>query len=380
MNILFLVFHFPPISGGGVIVAVDLVNTLAKLGHKITVITPNVEWIGPKYEPEINSNVKVIYVEVPSKTKIKVAARLCKKPLQKKAEELGKKEKFDFVFSIFHPFHFAPRAAVACANKLNIPSIVKIDDALFEKASGIKAIQRKIEKRINSKTLQNSSHLLVMNEETRKIVNEYYNVENKKISIIPNGIDLAFFDIQERGKEKIILFLGAMYHHRGIDFLLKTVKKVSKEIPDVKFVLIGEGPEKEKLEEIVRKEKISNYVIFKGWIDRKQIPKELSNASIGIGPLKLTTVTQNALPIKVLEYMVSGLPIIALKGTLPSNVLLDKENGFFVDNVNTLSEKLIELLNDFELNTKMGNKSIQMAQKFSWENIVNQIIEIQKKL
>ena len=55
MNILAIFFHFPPISGGGVIVAVDIVNSLAKNGHEITVLTPNLEWNGPKYEPEINN-------------------------------------------------------------------------------------------------------------------------------------------------------------------------------------------------------------------------------------------------------------------------------------------------------------------------------------
>ena len=67
MNILAIFFHFPPISGGGVIVAVDIVNSLAKSGHEITVLTPNLEWSGPKYEPEINSKVDVMRVNVPSK-------------------------------------------------------------------------------------------------------------------------------------------------------------------------------------------------------------------------------------------------------------------------------------------------------------------------
>ena len=138
MEILAIIFHFPPISGGGVIVAVDLINNFARLGHNVTVLAPDLEWSGPKYEPEIDSRVDVIKVEVPSKSKLKVAARLCKKYLQRKGEELGKQKKFDFIFTIFHPFHLAPSAAVSCAEKLNIPVIVKIDDAVFEKSRGIK--------------------------------------------------------------------------------------------------------------------------------------------------------------------------------------------------------------------------------------------------
>lgn len=377
MKILAIIFHFPPISGGGVIVAVELVNKFAKMGHKVTVVTPDVDWSGAKYEPNIESNVEVIRVKVPSKDKIKIAARRCKKYLQKKGEEIGNKEKFDFVFTIFHPFHLAPSAAVSCAMNLKIPSIVKIDDAVFEKASGIKSIQRKIEKIMHSKTLMKSSHILVVNEETKKIVKNYYNVSGEKILIIPNGVNLSFFNKRKFNK-KSILFSGAMYGHRGIDVLLESAPNIIKKIPDVEFNLLGDGPEINNLKKIVKDKKIEKNVKFQGWIDRNKIPEKLSEASIGIGPLKLTTVTQNALPIKILEYMAAGLPIIAKKGTLPKDVLEDGENGFFIDDVDDLIKKMSLLLTDSKINIKMGEKSLEKVQKFSWEKIAKSILDVEK--
>lgn len=374
MNILAVFFHFPPMSGGGVIVAVDIVNNFAKLGHKVTVITPDLEWSGPKFEPKLDSSIKVIRVETPLKTKIKIAARMCKKKLQKKGEELGKIEQFDFVFTIFHPFHLASSAAVACAKKLKIPSIVKIDDAVYEKSSGIKSIQRKIEKIMNTKTLQNSSKILVVNEEVKKIVVDYYNIQNEKIFVVPNGVEISLFEGTKTYDKKSVLFSGVMYSHRGIDMLLEAAPKVIEKIPEVKFILLGDGSEMNKLKDNVN---IKN-IIFKGWIDREKIPEELKNASIGIGPLKLTTVTKNALPIKVLEYMASGLPIIAKRGTLPKDILDDGKNGFFIDNNKELEEKLILLLNNLELNKQMSKKSIEMIQKFSWGKIIQSIIQLQK--
>ena len=377
MKILAIIFHFPPMSGGGVVVAVDIVNNFAKLGHEVTVITPNIEWSGPRFEPKLDPSIEIIRVDTPSKSKIKIAARRCKKNLQKMGEEIGNKKQFDFVFTIFHPFHLAPSAAVSCAKKLNIPSIVKIDDAIYEKSTGIKSLQRKIEKVMNTKTLQNSSKILVVNEETKKIVEDYYHITNEKIILVPNGVDVTLFKGTKTYDKKIILFSGVMYHHRGIDTLLEAAPKVIENIPEVKFVLLGNGPEIEKLKNIVNEKNISDNVIFKGWIDREQIPQELKNATVGIGPLKLTTVTKNALPIKVLEYMASGLPIIAKKGTLPRDILENGENGFIIDNDEQLAEKLILLLNDLKLNKQMSNKSIKMIEEFSWEKIVQTIIKLQ---
>ena len=374
-----MVFRFAPHSGGAVIVATEIANNLAKLGHKVTVLTPDLPQSGLKYEPEMDSKVKVIRVDTPAKTNIKVAARRCKSNLEKMGKKLGENEKFDFVLTIFHPFHLVPNAAISCARELGIPSIIKVDDAVYEKSSGIKSIQRKIEQMISTKALSKASKILVSNIPSKEIMKSYYKVNEEKISIVPNGVDLSFFKTNKKDPNKVI-FSGVMYHHRGLDVLLEATPKIIKEIPQTKLVLLGDGPEMSKLKEIVRKENLDSNIEFKGWVDRKDIPEHLSNASIGIGPLKRTTVTENALPIKVLEYMASSLPIIAKSGTLPDDVLKNAENGWFIENFSELSEKIIMLEKNPELVEKMGKKSLEMVQKFSWEKIAKSILEIYEKI
>ena len=94
-----------------------------------------------------------------------------------------------------------------------------------------------------------------------------------------------------------------MYYHRGLDILFDALPKVIEEIPEMKLVLLGEGPERGKLQKIVKDKKLEKNIKFVGWVDRNEIPEYLSKSSIGIGPLRSTTVTKNALPIKILEYM-----------------------------------------------------------------------------
>ncbi len=374
MKILVLVFHFPPISGGGVVVITDIINKFAELGNDVTVITPDLDWNGEQFNPKINSKIKVIRTETPSRTKIKIAARRCQSNIKKKAIEIGKLNQFDFVFTIFHPFHLVPKAAVEAAKELGIPSIVKVDDAIYEKASGIKLLQRKIEKMINGKTLRTGTKILVSNNDTKKTIIEEYGVKSEKISIIPNGVDLLLFNTATEKNQKKIVFAGAMYYHRGLDILLEAIPFVIKKISDAKFVLLGSGAEMNKLKKIVSDNNLENSVEFKGWIKREEIPKNISDASIGIGPLRLTDVTSRALPIKVLEYMAVSLPIIAQKGTLPSDVLENEKNGYFIENSNDLAEKIILLLNQPKKVESMGRQSSKMVQKFDWENVVKLII------
>ena len=380
MKILVLVFHFPPISGGGVVVITDIINKFAELGNDVTVITPDLKWDGEQFNPKINSKIKIIRTITPSHTKIKIAARRCQSNIKKKAIEIGKLNNFDFIFTIFHPFHLVPKAAVEAGKELDIPSIIKVDDAIYQKVSGIKSIQRRIEKMINGKTLRSGTKILVSNNDTKKIVINEYNVKSENISIVPNGVDLSLFKTNIKKNPEKIVFTGAMYYHRGLDILLEAIPYVIKKIPNAKFILLGSGGEMNKLKKIVSDKKLEKSVEFTGWINRDKIPQNISDASVGIGPLRLTDVTSRALPIKVLEYMAVSLPVIAKRGTLPLDVLENEKNGYFVDDVEDLVEKIIELLNDPKKVENMGIQSSNMVQKFSWNNVVTDIIENVKKI
>ena len=380
MRILALVFYFPPISGGGSVVPFEILNTLAGLGHDVTVLTPNLEWNDMTYEPDMNSKLKVIRVETPLNNKIKVAARLCYFNLKKKGEEIGKSQKFDFIFTIFHPFHLVPNAATSCGKTLGIPVIVKIDDAIYEKSHGIKLIQRKIEKILNKRSLKNATKLLVSNNGTKELVSSFYNIPESKISIVPNGIDISLFEKIHIPKKKNIVFSGGMYYHRGLDILLDAAPDIIKKIPDARFILIGSGPENQKLKNIVKEKKLDANVEFKGWISRAEIPHHLKESCIGIGPLRSTDVTKNALPIKVLEYMSSSLPIIAAEGTLQEDILKNGQNGYFIKNADELAKKIILLLQNDKVREDMGEKSREIVSQFDWKNVVTNIIKEYEKV
>jgi glycosyltransferase involved in cell wall biosynthesis len=368
-----MVFHFPPISGGGVIVIVELANKLAELGNDVTILTPKLDWNGEIYNPSLDPRISIIRIETPSSNNMKVAARRCYFSMKEKADELIKDSKYDFILTIFHPFHLVPKAAVACGQKYNLPVIVKIDDAIYEKSKGLKSIQRKIEKIINSKTLRKASRILVSNESTRNLVSKYYKIAADKISVVPNGVDTRNFYSGKEPSNQII-FSGVMYYHRGVDVLLESASNVIQSIPDVQFVLLGSGPEMEKLVEFTKKHSLTKNIKFLGWVDREQISEYLAESAIGVGPLRVTDVTKDALPIKVLEYMASHLPILAKRGTLSSDILIDGENGFFVNDANELAKKIIYLLQNQNVRSKMGQKSRDIVEKYDWKIIAQSII------
>ena len=92
-----MVFHFPPISGGGVVVVVDLANTLAEMGHDVTILAPDLDWESEKYNPKLNESIKIVNVNIPSKSNLKIAARRCYPNMKKIGTKLCHEEKFDLI-------------------------------------------------------------------------------------------------------------------------------------------------------------------------------------------------------------------------------------------------------------------------------------------
>ena len=88
-----MVFHFPPISGGGVVVIVELANKFAQLGHDVTILTPDLDWSGEKYEPELDEKILIHKIETPSRSNLKIAARRCFDNMKKNGVKLGKQKK-----------------------------------------------------------------------------------------------------------------------------------------------------------------------------------------------------------------------------------------------------------------------------------------------
>jgi len=384
MRVLILSLVYPPPSTGGAIVVYEITQALSNLNNEVSVLMPAVEWkeLIEHEDAELDEKAKVLKVNVPFADRPKVAARACYTNMLSESLEFAKEFKPDFILTFFHPFHRVTHAAVQCAKKLSIPSLVKVEDIAFEKPKGIvKKIQRGIEKGSNAKALNAADHVFVANDYVARQASELYGVSNGKISILPNGVNTDRFKPTRKEQGKTIVFTGVMYYHRGLDFLIEHAPKIIERNTDVKFRLVGAGPELDKLQELVSAKRLEQYFEFTGWVGWQKIPKMLADATVGIGPLKHTQVTHQAMPIKVLEYMASGLPIVALENTLPANVLRHENNGYFVKDGDDFVEKVTRLLSDRDLNNAMGRKSREIAeQEFDWKKIASKLIESYQKL
>ncbi|GAQ24565.1 glycosyltransferase family 4 protein [Tepidanaerobacter syntrophicus] len=153
---------------------------------------------------------------------------------------------------------------------------------------------------------------------------ESIGLDSSKVRYINNGVDLEEFnqnktryvlEDEDLGDDSTfkVLFTGAIGEANAIYRIVDAAKIfIDKGIEDIKFYIFGDGPEKEKLQNRVQEDKVTN-VIFKGRVDKRYVPSILSRADLNIFCLEyLPNLFKYGLsPNKMFEYFASGHPIVS---------------------------------------------------------------------
>jgi len=201
--------------------------------------------------------------------------------------------------------------------------------------------------------------------------------------VIPGGVDISRFkpvntsainkEFDLKGK-KVVVFAGKLTKYKGVNFLVKAAPKIHGEI-----LIVGNGPERNRLEEMVKEKNITN-VRFLGHMGDQtdKLVALYSRADVFVAP----SIWDEPLGLVILEAMACETPVVVTrKGGIPLAVKEGK-NGLFVKprNSNDIALTVNKLLDDDVLREKMGKKAREIAiTKFSWELIGEKFIHIYEK-
>ncbi|MBM7558305.1 glycosyltransferase [Marinitoga litoralis] len=216
-----------------------------------------------------------------------------------------------------------------------------------------------------------------------------YGVPEEHVVVIPTGIDINKFnkpiewDIRKEydinPDEKIILFVGRLGPEKNIDFLIKVIHEVYHEEKNIKFVIVGDGVERDKLEDIVIDYDLHEKVIFTGGQPREKVLDAYKQADLFI--FASYTETQG---LVVLESMAAGTPVVAL-GKMGVYDLLNHENagGIMIKelNENDFAHEILRVLRDKELYKNLSENAINFVKEnYSIEVSVKKILEVYENL
>jgi glycosyltransferase involved in cell wall biosynthesis len=202
-------------------------------------------------------------------------------------------------------------------------------------------------------------------------------VEGEKISTLPMGVDEEFVE-SGRDREKkvdaqghIVLSNRNLLPIYNVSLLIRAIPGVIHEEPGVRFLIAGEGPERENLEGEAEKLNIDRSIQFIGRVPHVEMPNLLAKADIYV-----STSLHDGTSISLLEAMASGsFPIVT---DIPSNRewISDGENGFLVprDDEEYLARRIIESLHNPSLLEKSCQKNLSIiGEKALWPMVIKKI-------
>lgn len=219
---------------------------------------------------------------------------------------------------------------------------------------------------------------------------------NKKVYWLKNGVDIKFYDVNKTqsqsnawrkangySEEDFILFYGGIIGHaQGLDIILNAAK-ISEDKPKIKFVMLGSGPEKERLLALKEELKLNNLEFYDA-VPKTKMQEIIMDMNATIVPLKKLDLFKGAIPSKIFENLALKKPILlGLEGEA-KELFIDEGNcglAFEPENKEDLVKQILTLYNNPELSKHLGENGLKYAsENFNRDKIAEGLFEELKKL
>ena len=234
---------------------------------------------------------------------------------------------------------------------------------------------------VNTFSIDNADSITAVSRYIAEEANNRLGIK-KNISIIPNFVDHHLFspvspDKNQRHRRQVVLIHISNFRPvKRIQDLVMAMKYVVQEVEESQLVLVGDGPEKHRIEHLVDELNLKRNIIMTG--NRRDIINLLRYSDIFI----LCSEMESA-PITLLESMSSGLPVIAAEvGGIPE-LITNGKNGFLVPpkSPKNLAEKILELIKDKDLRIKIGSQARKtVINKFTVNKVIPKYEEVYRRV
>jgi len=201
------------------------------------------------------------------------------------------------------------------------------------------------------------------------------------IRIWARGVDTELFNPKYRDMEwrrangfddddKIVTFVSRLVWEKDLQTYVDTIKKLTAEHPDIKPLIVGDGPAKKELEYMLRE------AHFTGFITGEELARAYASSDIFLFPSDTETFGN-----VTLEAMASGVPAVVADATGSKSLVESGVNGFLAPpkKTNEFAEMVLKIAQDEELRERMSQASRQKALAYAWDNINAELVENYKE-
>ncbi|MEW6118604.1 MAG: TIGR04063 family PEP-CTERM/XrtA system glycosyltransferase [Pseudomonadota bacterium] len=251
--------------------------------------------------------------------------------------------------------------AIRVGRKLGIPVVYEIrafweDAAVDHGTTREGSLRYKLTRALETWAVRNADAVTVICEGLRgDLVSR--GIDPNKILVIPNAVDIDKFEVGGRsdpelklrlglGNSRVLGFIGSFYAYEGLDLLVAALPAILRQMPDVKVLLVGGGPQDVALKQQVMALDLRDRVIFAGRVPHAEVNRYYDLVDVLVYPRHPMRLTNLVTPLKPLEAMAQGRLMVASDVGGHKELIQDGKTGvlFRAGSAGDLASKVVALL------------------------------------
>ncbi len=201
----------------------------------------------------------------------------------------------------------------------------------------------------------------------------------RQVRVLPNGVDVARFRAATRlrwasgPRRPTAIYMGYLGAWAGVDLLLEAVALVARRLPDIRLIVLGHGMplDLSAFRDAIRERRLEGNVEFRGEMAYSDLPVQLAEADVGLAMFRPLDLTRYAFPLKVVEYLAAGLPVVTTADTEAADLVTQADAGEAAPfDASAVAQRIIALLQDQERSRRYAKNAEVCSRAYDWEAIM----------
>ena len=408
MKILYVSQYFPPEMGAPAARAAELSKYWAQMGHEVTVLTGFPNHPTGVVPPEYHGKLRRLVMREQVDGVNVVRTWLLPFPNGKAYERMLNYSSFCLSAASSGLFVSRPDVVIATSPQLlvglsgwwlalckRVPFIFEVRDLWPESLTAVgmgseSSLLNRSLGRIAQFLYDHADRIVVVSPAFEEHLVHRRNVPREQISVVENGVETDLFSPQSTNPELrrelgadnkfVVCYIGTMGMAHGLDTLLEAASRLQSMRPEVLFLLVGEGSDKQRIRSLAESRGLNN-IRFVDQQPRETIPAYICASDACLVLLKKTELFKTVIPTKMLEFMACGRPVILGVDGHARKIVEAANAGVFVEpeNATQLVDAITNLASDASMRETLGrNGRRHILSHFSREQTAKVYIDVIK--
>jgi len=294
--------------------------------------------------------------------------------------QLDKHAPYEF---IYERYSLWSHAGMSYGDKYNIPTILEVNAPLIEEQKKFRTLhdeQSALD--ISKRCFDNAKIILAVSNQVADYLDGFSQARGK-IHVIPNGVNTDKFSgiVHQASNHKnqtTIGFVGTLKPWHGVNQLIESFLLVTQLHPHTRLLIVGDGPEREALQQQVHELGLDSKVTFTGAVPTDAMGQYYRQMDIAVAPYPEQPSFYFS-PLKIYEYMAAGLPTVSSDLGQIGDIIQHGKNGLLYDakNPESLFFALSYLIHNPKIRTSLGKNAREEAKsKHSWTLRIQSILAL----